>query len=188
MIPVGLIWGDDPTESSMINRDGVFVNTKLTETRINSALVEVADWDYGPRAYVRHHGLGGRLNGPVDNPVSSCISCHGRAATFSDAIPINQNSGKPMEFALFNVVKPSQFPRDRFDQFFGLVRGMSHIEDNERFVTTDYSLQVSSGIRNFYQHLRGNPPTDETFLTWLSHGNTTSAKENDAPPESHSGD
>jgi len=170
MIPVGLIWGDDPAERSMINRDGVFVNTKLTATRINSSLVEVVDWDYGPRAYVRHHGLGGRLNGPVDNPVSSCISCHGRAATFAEALPINQNSGKPMEFALFSVQRPSQFPPNRFDQFFSLVRGMSHVEviNNERFVTTDYSLQVSGGIRNFYQHKRSSLEVSKLFSLGLS--------------------
>ncbi|MGO4782083.1 hypothetical protein AB4084_42005, partial [Lysobacter sp. 2RAB21] len=63
------------------NRDGVFVNTALTQARITSSLVERTGWNYGNRAYVLHHGLGGRLNGPIDSPVSSCISCHGRAGT-----------------------------------------------------------------------------------------------------------
>jgi hypothetical protein len=158
MIPVGLSWGDDPNEQSMINRDGVFVNTALSELRVNSTLVEVQDWDYGTRAYVRHHGIGGRLNGPVDNPVSSCISCHGRAGTFADALPISQNSGRPMEFALFSIQKPSQFPTERFHQLFSLIRGTSHLEmaNGESFVTTDYSLQLSAGIRNFYQNLRSS--------------------------------
>ncbi|MGH9907254.1 MAG: hypothetical protein ACRD8U_16925, partial [Pyrinomonadaceae bacterium] len=170
MIPVGLSWGDDSKERRLMNQDGVFVNTALTEMRVNSSLVEVSDWDYGARAYVRHHGLGGRLNGPVDNPISSCISCHGRAATFADALPINQNSGKPMEFALFSVQKPSQFPVDRFDQFFSLVRGASHIEvvNNERFMTTDYSLQLSAGIRNFYQNLRSSPNLEKLHSLGLS--------------------
>lgn len=162
MMPVGLSWGDDPGERKLMNQDGVFVNTALSESRINSLLVEQAGWEYGGRAYVRHHGLGGRLNGPVDNPVSSCISCHGRAATFADALPLNVNSGKPMEFALFSVQRPSQFPAASFDKFFSLVRGLSHIQvvDGEKFITTDYSLQVSAGIRNFYQSLRAGPEVD----------------------------
>jgi hypothetical protein len=170
MVPVGLSWGDDPSTTKFMNRDGALVNTALKETRVNSLLVEVPDWDYGNRAYVRHHGLGGRLNGPVDNPVSSCISCHGRAGTWEAALPLNPNSGRPMEFALFNVQKPSEFPADRFDQFFRLVRGMAHVEvvNGERFVTTDYSLQVSAGIRNFYQSLRGSEQVESLKLLGLS--------------------
>jgi hypothetical protein len=162
MVPVGVSWGDDPTERGMMNREGAFVNTALTESRINPSLVEQTGREYGPRAYVRHLGLGGRLNGPVDNPVSSCISCHARAGTFADALPLNQNSGKAMEFVLSSIQRPSQFPADSFDKFFGLVRGPSHVEvvDGDRFITTDYSLQVSAGIRNFYQSLRTSTESD----------------------------
>jgi hypothetical protein len=72
---------------------------------------------------------------------------------------MSENSGKPMEFALFSVQRPSQFPAAGFDRFFSLVRGGSHIQivDGERFITTDYSLQISAGIRNFYQSLRTSP-------------------------------
>lgn len=63
MVPLGLSWGDDPSEKSMINRDDVFVNTKLGETRITSTLIERKDWEYDSRAYARHLGLGGRFNG-----------------------------------------------------------------------------------------------------------------------------
>lgn len=175
MIPVGLSWGDDVSERTMMNNDGVFVNTALKEVRINSSLVEVLDWDYGARAHVRHHGLGGRLNGPVDNPISSCISCHGRAATYAAALPVNLDSGKPMDFALLSVQKPSQFPQEKFSQYFNLVRGASHIEEvnNEQFITTDYSLQLTGGIRNFYQSLR----TGEHITRLHSLGLTTEEPE-----------
>lgn len=160
MIPVGASWGDDSTERSFINRDGVFVNTNIKQSRINSFLVERVGLEYGAHAYVRHHGLGGRLNGPVDNPVSSCISCHGRAATFRDALPFNERSGLPMPFAFLNARKPSEFPEAQFDPFFRSIPGYSHVQEADalHFVTTDYSLQLSAGIRNFYQGLRGQGP------------------------------
>lgn len=161
LVPVGASWGDDSSEQSFINRDGVFVNTRLKESRLNSSLIEKDDVDYGKRAFVRHHGLGGRLNGPVDNPVSSCISCHGRAATFHQALPLNPNSGLPMPFAYFNAMRPSQFPADQFQRFFRTISGEAHLEKDEAFtfMTTDYSLQVSGGIRNFYQSLRSTRPS-----------------------------
>lgn len=42
-----------------------------------------------------------------------------------------------------------------FDRFFRLIRGGSHLETDrgDTFVTTDYSLQLSVGIKNFYQSL-----------------------------------
>ena len=165
LIPVGASWGDDPLEQSQISRDGVFVNTRLKESRLNSFLVEKSGVEYGKRAFVKHHGLGGRLNGPVDNPVSSCISCHGRAASYHQALPLNPDSGLPMPFAYFNAPRPSQFPSDQFQRFFRRIPGGSHLEvdGNKTFVTTDYSLQISAGIRNFYQSLRSAPPSLETM-------------------------
>lgn len=56
--PVGLMWGDDPGYSG---------TGPLTETRLN------------PAVHMPHLGYQGRLNGPVDNPGSSCISCHATA-------------------------------------------------------------------------------------------------------------
>jgi hypothetical protein len=58
MVPVGLMWGNDPT------------GEPIDESWINPAAP----------AYARAHlGAGGRLNGPVDNPLSPCMSCHGTA-------------------------------------------------------------------------------------------------------------
>ncbi|SDY95589.1 hypothetical protein SAMN04487939_11018 [Lysobacter sp. yr284] len=159
MSPVGLIWGDDQAVRTDAQRNGVFVNTALTQSRINGFLVEQPGWDYGNRAYVRHHGLGGRVNGPIDSPISSCVSCHGRAGTFANAAdPVNR--GRPMAMAVFSANKPSDFPMDKFDEFFKPIADGAHLEtqDGDRFMTTDYSLQVTGGIRNYYQHLRSQPP------------------------------
>lgn len=59
---VGIMWGDDP---------GVTMPGQiLAETWLNPSL---------PAAMKTHIGVGGRLIGPVDNPASSCISCHSTA-------------------------------------------------------------------------------------------------------------
>ncbi|ROU05548.1 hypothetical protein [Lysobacter enzymogenes] len=159
MSPVGLSWGDDQSVRTDAQRNGVFVNTALTQARINGFLVEQPGWDYGNRAYVRHHGLGGRVNGPIDSPISSCVSCHGRAGTFANAAdPVNR--GRPMTMAVFSANKPSDFPMAKFDEFFKPIADGAHLEtqDGSQFMTTDYSLQVTGGIRNYYQHLRSQPP------------------------------
>jgi tRNA(Arg) A34 adenosine deaminase TadA len=51
-----------------------------------------------------------------------------------------------------------------FHEFFRTIRGGSHLETvrigsgpRETFVTVDYSLQLSQGIRNFYQYVRTHP-------------------------------
>ena len=58
MAPVGLMWGNDPggppIEQSWINPDA-------------------------PDYALAHLGVDGRLNGPVDNPASACMSCHATA-------------------------------------------------------------------------------------------------------------
>jgi hypothetical protein len=58
MVPVGLMWGNDPQ------------GAPLAQSWINTSAP----------AYARNHlGVDGRLNGPVDNPDSACMSCHSTA-------------------------------------------------------------------------------------------------------------
>lgn len=63
LTPVGLAWGNDPD----VTFDG---DPDLDETWINPAV---------PAPFDGHVGLHGRLNGPVDNPQSACMSCHSTA-------------------------------------------------------------------------------------------------------------
>jgi hypothetical protein len=55
---VGLMWGNDPN----INQPG----SKILESVLNPAEAPI----------MQHYGWLTRLNGPVDNKVSSCLSCH----------------------------------------------------------------------------------------------------------------
>lgn len=46
---------------------------------------ETGDTVIFPGAYA--NGSGGRLNGPADNPRSSCMGCHGAAGTSARMVP-----------------------------------------------------------------------------------------------------
>ncbi len=149
LVPVGLSWGNDPAIKDAMNRDGAFLNPSLQETWLNATLIESASEDYGNRAFVRFHGLGGRLNGPVDNPISSCMSCHGQAGIAAD--------GQPMPMANFRHSRAT-FTEEDFDSFFSNVAPGSYERDFQgtKYWTTDYSLQLVFGIRNFFQRRTGS--------------------------------
>lgn len=63
LTPVGLAWGNDPDVTAAGDPD-------LDENWINPAV---------PAPFAGMTGKHGRLNGPVDNPDSSCMSCHSTA-------------------------------------------------------------------------------------------------------------
>jgi hypothetical protein len=149
MVPVGLSWGDDPGVKSMIHTEGAFHNPDLRQSYLNQSLIEAKGRTYTNEAYMRHHGLGGRLNGPVDNPISSCISCHGRAAVTQVGEPMTQGN-----FALTR----STFSEPDFDRYFSTIQGGSNpiSEGNKHFITLDYSLQLATGIRNYHNSLSKN--------------------------------
>jgi hypothetical protein len=106
VVPVGLMWGNDPDLTPNAYAGG----RRVTESWIN------------PNVRLPHVGWLGRLNGPVDNPISSCLSCHSLAAypqptalVFSDSDPLSvkmaffQNipagstaaaTGKPLDYSL----------------------------------------------------------------------------------------
>lgn len=107
--PVGLMWGNDPNYSG---------SGELREMRIN------------PYVTLVHYGYQRRLNGPVDNPKSSCMSCHGTAELPQSAL-LPADGATPEEVARFFVNVPSGKP---------FTPGAA---------SADYSLQVSMGIMAF---------------------------------------
>lgn len=143
MVPVGLSWGDDSDNNSMLNISTKY-NPSLKQSVINQKLVGEAG-KTGNQAYVTHLGMGGRMNGPVDNPISSCISCHGRAALSKEGVPAS----------IANFNKPKYTQQD-FEEYFKTIPcGVQTITQPNKdggvdtFYTTDYSFQLANGIRNF---------------------------------------
>jgi hypothetical protein len=144
MVPVGLMWGDDSNVSTLINKEGAFINPDLKQTVLNESLIPGTNNVKPNQAYLTHQGLGGRLNGPVDNPISSCISCHGRGAV--------TKTGKPDTMANFKLTRKT-FTIPAFEKFFATIPGgAGPIKIGATvYYKLDYSMQMTAGIRNFYQ-------------------------------------
>ena len=148
MVPVGLMWGNDP--------DGA----PLTDSWINPTAP----------AYAREHlGVDGRLNGPVDNPSSACMSCHSTAQSPSVANMIPPRSGAcaPQRAAWFRNL-PGNQPFGRFDpQPSGCETSLQGLT----VTAADYSLQLADTVTRAL--------TDETFnpCTW----------DDEAPPSPSAG-
>jgi hypothetical protein len=155
MAPVGLMWGDDPNDMSMLNITDK-INPSLKQSIINPAIVGEAGRT-GNQGYVTHLGMGGRMNGPVDNPIASCISCHARAA-------INPQTGGTASLANFTAKKG--YTEEDFKTYFTEIPcGVTQLKQIKKakkpeekdieltFTTGDYSFQIINGIRNYINHL-----------------------------------
>ena len=118
--PVGVAWGNDPD----ITRMRVFLGEKLKEQTLSR----------DPELPPQHLGWAGRLNGPVDNPNSSCMSCHSKA-----------------EWPLRDVMPPKSLEYDSKDfmKWFTNVRGGQAYTPGSD--SLDYSLQLAEGIKNFHK-------------------------------------
>lgn len=117
LIPIGIMWGNDPETSA--------ANGALKQGYINSS----------PDLPKQHLGWNGRLNGPVDNPMSSCLSCHSTSEW-----PVNAG------------MMPGQGVQPSTPEWMNWFR---NIKSGEAFAphskSLDYSLQLAAGIQNFNQ-------------------------------------
>jgi hypothetical protein len=125
-VPVGLMWGNDPTVKDNVNNPAPVkteINPNLKETVINTST------EMPPM----HLGWGLRLNGPVDNVSSSCMSCHSTAqfpAISGIFPPKGTVPSTPTWMRWFRNV-PCTVPFDK--------EGTS----------VDYSLQLAASFQNF---------------------------------------
>ncbi len=123
MAPVGLMWGNDPN------------GPPLVESWINPS---------APAYAKAHLGVDGRLNGPVDNKVSACMSCHSTAQAPSLAgilPPVGGACGSQRPAWFRNLAGTQAF--GRFDP-----QG-STCETSLAGITltaADYSLQLGSTV------------------------------------------
>jgi hypothetical protein len=139
MVPLGLMWGNDP------------LGLPLTQTWINPAAP----------AYARNHlGVDQRLNGPVDNPNSACMSCHATAQAPRVAFmyPRSGCNASPFREAWFRNL-PGATAFGRFSEQAG---NCVTTPPPATLVAADYSLQLSDTVA------RALPGTAATFnpCTW----------------------
>lgn len=133
LVPVGIQWGDDPAVTT-----GEIVEHPV-KTQINPALKETIINDDASVLPPMHLGWGGRLNGPVDHPASSCMSCHGTAQypVLSASNPKFMMTNSP---AVGGKEWMRWFENRKFAEPF-----------DEMARSADFCLQLQIGVQNFWQ-------------------------------------
>ena len=125
---LSLMWGDDPKLAAEKYASG----KRPKQSWINQASPIVAYRNNPPPGINAPSTLGwlGRANGPVDNPISSCLSCHGTAQ-----MP-----------ALAKMVPPNNAtPAERLNWFRNLGPDVAFSNGAQ---SLNYSLQLGVGIQN----------------------------------------
>ena len=84
LAPVGLQWGSDPwTFPAVPKSESVAARQSVLNPGIG---------------IFQHFGCEKRLAGPVDNPMSSCLSCHGSAYAPGGGVPVVMGVNSPSSF------------------------------------------------------------------------------------------
>jgi len=140
MVPVGLMWGNDPS------------GPPLTQTWINPSAP----------AYARQHlGVNGRLNGPVDNRASACMSCHStaQAPSVAQMLPQGACNQAPFRANWFRNLPGSQ----AFGRFTPSGQHCITTPPSNAPVAADYSLQLAATVtRSLTTPATFNPCTWDT--------------------------
>ncbi|KAB7780167.1 hypothetical protein [Xanthomonas sp. LMG 12459] len=134
LVPVGVMFGNDPQ-----NTGDDYTNKQPTQTRINPRILQSAINANVKELPPTHLGWNGRLNGPVDNPISSCMSCH-MTAESPQLSPMNPTFQAPDKV-------PPVGSKEWMRWFQNIPAGQPF---DAAAKSTDYSLQLAGGIANFY--------------------------------------
>lgn len=129
---LGLMFGNDP---------GVSIGNEIKESLLDTSLEIPEHYGCGDQYNVFNR----RLNGPVDNPKSSCISCHAQSET-------------PQNLDIGNVPYGDMSCKDQSDINKWFINVDSRDPNRSTFTpsvkgsaisTLDYSLQLREGIRRY---------------------------------------
>jgi len=137
---VGLSWGNDNGYTPADQQAG----KRLSETIIS---------DQAPNYAANHLGWAGRTNGPVDNPISGCLSCHGTAEfpVAADLAPFKKSCDTDQNRMYW-------FRNFRGDVPFGAVDGQCNPMDvNPPPIALDFSLQMKVTVQSVLQFKDINP-------------------------------
>jgi hypothetical protein len=135
LVPVGLMWGNDPGIQN--DQWNGFAAVKQSHLNVDLAgtLWQASGQTWKERPYP---GFQGRLNGPADNPRSSCLSCHAAAQWRRDQ-PI---VGSPN----LDASLTSELIRAHVLKYFGNTPAGSRHAGSSVGTSLDYSLQLEAGI------------------------------------------
>jgi hypothetical protein len=147
VVPVGLMWGNDPDATSHADSNPAPVKTEinpdLTHTVINTS----------PDLPPMHLGFGLRLNGPGDNTMSSCQSCHATA-----------------QYPAISAIMPSMASKDGMPLQPGSAQWMRWFRDvpcatpfDPQANSMDYSLQLAASVQNFIAAKSAGQPVKQIY-------------------------
>ncbi|RAZ91839.1 hypothetical protein DPM33_05000 [Mesorhizobium hawassense] len=140
MRPVGLSWGNDVG----VKPSEIAAGTKKLQETIVSSLA--------PAFAAQHLGWAGRMNGPVDNPVSGCLSCHGTSQSpRAPLIPMNSCTTEDQKLFWFRNV-PGSVAFGQVDQ-----STCQPSSSGNPMAALDYSLQMAVAVQNVLQFREVNP-------------------------------
>ncbi|TSE13547.1 hypothetical protein C1D09_003470 [Mesorhizobium intechi] len=144
LTPVGLSWGNDPTLTAFQYEQG---GQRVSQSWVNPRVSEKFF------ALPRHNlGLFGRLNGPVDNPRSTCIACHGQALDWGRAIL--KDTLAEQTASLLKPGPPDPDNDGAVQKYFANLGKASFVSGTQAL---DYSLQVAIGVQNFRAWVHSYP-------------------------------
>jgi hypothetical protein len=130
--PVGLMWGDSP---GFLPADAAAGKTP-PEQWINTNV-----------GTYQHLGWARRINGPVDNPASSCMSCHGGGAESPVKSPMLPPKGAS--------------DQDKLAWFTNIQSGQARDAGS---TSLDYSLQMSVAVQSWKKWLATQPGLQSTEI------------------------
>jgi len=136
LVPVGVMWGNDPDDKTNTTNPYPF-----TETKVNPALKETVIFNTSELP-PQHLGWNGRLNGPADLNDTSCMSCH-IAAQYPALTSLVPDGAVPDG----TPNPPVQGGSDAWMKWFQNLRCATSMD--ERAYSTDFSFQVAISLQNF---------------------------------------
>ncbi|EIN12210.1 hypothetical protein PUNSTDRAFT_118179 [Punctularia strigosozonata HHB-11173 SS5] len=154
LMPVGLMWGNDPKMTQAAYDAGCFP----TESWINPAASELLNTLGGTRPF---WGWNRRLNGPADNFISSCVSCHSTAGRTPDGSPTMRMTPPHLVktpesdrwAAIANNKVPEEYRADpdayAMKWFENVPAGGLPSISRKDALSADYSLQLALGWDNY---------------------------------------
>lgn len=164
LVPLGLGWGNDPGVMRPTGHDPSSHEPKYRGLTNKAMLAESSTFPEMRPAYLRKDlGCAGRLNGPADNPISSCISCHQTAS-----VPLRYEENEPSPCAGndedLTTVRTAYVPLADFRQQcrddavdaiwfrnLGIGEAVDHpaICNGKSWISLDYSLQLTDALENY---------------------------------------
>lgn len=170
LVPVGLMWGDNPEVTTS------FTNPTPTQTIINKAITETIINPDTKELPPMHLGWNSRLNGPADNPASSCMSCHSTAQypAISAIMPQFNNPAYP-------TPPNGQNAGPEFMQWFRNI-AWGEAFNKGQAVNLDFSLQMQKSVANWIDYMNSTQQGQFSAEYWSNGNNIT--RNPGAPPAS----